>query len=238
MSSPHHQKPPIKAFVFDLDNTLVNTSKITQVATQEVLEWLRLPAGKDLFEDFMANLTRSPEDPKGLIDVHEWRKIHMHQAFESHGQNVNMASMTYERWNRIRLERFKISQELSNALVKLGSFVPIGLLTNGNCKIQQEKIAACGIRKIMNNVVICGEIGFQKPDTAAFQYIADKLNVKPSDCVMVGDSYRADIEGALDSNFYRAIWITDKDEGVHELPQKVSKYRSTINFLENDAFVG
>jgi HAD superfamily hydrolase (TIGR01549 family) len=228
MSSPHHQMLSGKAFVFDLDDTLVDTSQITQIANNEIVEWLRFPAGKDLIEDFMANLTASPEDPRGLVDVHEWRKVHMHQAFKYHGQNVDMASMTYERWNRIRLDRFKLSEDLSNALVKLGSFVPVGLLTNGNYKIQQEKVAACGMRSIMSNIVICGEIGCQKPDTAAFEYIADILNVKPSDCIMVGDSYRADIEGALDSSFYRAIWITEKDEGTHVLPKNVLKYRSVV----------
>ncbi|HZG83529.1 HAD family hydrolase [Paenibacillus sp.] len=51
--------------------------------------------------------------------------------------------------------------------------------------------------------------GARKPDPRLFRRIAEKLEVPPQRCVMVGDSFRHDVEGALRAG-WKAVWIRRK----------------------------
>ncbi len=73
----------------------------------------------------------------------------------------------------------------------------VGVLTNGEPRIQQRKIAALGIADLVDAVVFatgCGGTG--KPAPAAFHAALDRLKVTPASTVFVGDDARVDIDGA------------------------------------------
>lgn len=53
-----------------------------------------------------------------------------------------------------------------------------------------------GLRKELDFVIASGAVGLSKPDPALFRLAATRAGVPPREALMVGDSYRADIEGA------------------------------------------
>merc|ERR1711991_36847 len=53
-----------------------------------------------------------------------------------------------------------------------------------------------GAHKYFNHFFSQKELGFKKPDPRFFQSIIDKLNLNPSESLMIGNSYEKDIEGA------------------------------------------
>ena len=53
-----------------------------------------------------------------------------------------------------------------------------------------------GLKTQLDFVIASGAVGLSKPDPAFFRLAAARAGVHPGDALMVGDSYRADIEGA------------------------------------------
>jgi putative hydrolase of the HAD superfamily len=104
-----------------------------------------------------------------------------------------------------------------------------GVLTNGPPDIQRLKLSQTGLDAVLEAVVISGEIGFGKPDAAAFSLILDQLGTRATDTVMIGDSSERDIRGSLNIGM-RAVWVShgrrppeQRDDAlvVHELTPAV-----------------
>ncbi len=53
-----------------------------------------------------------------------------------------------------------------------------------------------GLTAELDFVIASGAVGLSKPDPAFFRLAATRAGVPPAEALMVGDSYRADIEGA------------------------------------------
>lgn len=91
----------------------------------------------------------------------------------------------------------------------------VGVITNGPSLLQNHKMDTSGLRPYCDIVVVSGDVGVHKPDPQLFIYTADKLGLKPEECVYVGDHPINDIKGALDAGM-KAIrmnygWFKDQD---------------------------
>lgn len=82
----------------------------------------------------------------------------------------------------------------------------LGIVTNGAELTQAAKIRNSGLGALTDAVAISGAFGLRKPEPAIFQAICERLGVKPSQCVMVGDSPEHDIAGGRAAGM-RTIWI-------------------------------
>ena len=56
------------------------------------------------------------------------------------------------------------------------------------------------------DIIVSGETGFSKPDVRLCRIVEEKLGLKPDELWMIGDSYKHDITGAIDSGWH-TIWI-------------------------------
>jgi putative hydrolase of the HAD superfamily len=73
----------------------------------------------------------------------------------------------------------------------------IGILTNGDPRIQRRKVAALGLERLVDHVVYASEVvEGGKPSPRAFEAVLERLHVKPARSVFVGDDLDADIAGA------------------------------------------
>lgn len=72
----------------------------------------------------------------------------------------------------------------------------LGIVTNGDVRMQNKKLDVCGLRPLFDTVVISGEEGVAKPDPEIFRRAAARLGVAPADCVFVGDHPEKDMQGA------------------------------------------
>lgn len=71
------------------------------------------------------------------------------------------------------------------------------------------------------------EIGFKKPDPRFFQAILEKQKLSPAECIMIGNSYEKDIEGAKAANI-KTIFFNEK-----KLPGDFVKADQEISNLGN-----
>ncbi|RLU82481.1 hypothetical protein CTZ27_29555 [Streptomyces griseocarneus] len=84
----------------------------------------------------------------------------------------------------------------------------LAVLSNGSPDVQRAKLRHAGLHRYVpaHHVVISGEWGPRKPDTALFDVALDALGV--SAAVMVGDSLRDDIAGGAAAGL-RTIWVAN-----------------------------
>ena len=62
------------------------------------------------------------------------------------------------------------------------------------------------------------DIGCEKPDVRFFEYIARKMKVDVSECIMIGNNYKKDIEGAKNAGMF-TIWFNEENKDKTEAPK-------------------
>ena len=79
------------------------------------------------------------------------------------------------------------------------------ILSNGFDSIQRKKINLSGLGKYFKNVVTFDTAQARKPDRKIFEAAINLANSTPGNCLMVGDTIEADIQGALGVGM-QAVW--------------------------------
>ena len=83
--------------------------------------------------------------------------------------------------------------------------IKLGIITNGREDLQSSVIASCGLRNVMDVILISESEGIKKPDTAIFKIGLDKLSLLPSASVFIGDNPQADIQGGYNAGM-ETVW--------------------------------
>ena len=74
--------------------------------------------------------------------------------------------------------------------------IPVCLVTDMYAATQERKLRALKLTHYVDFIASNDEVGFDKPSPLMFKCALNKLNLKPSDVIMVGNEPRRDIEGA------------------------------------------
>lgn len=200
------------AVLLDLDDTLL----ANRAAEREMLEQLgdeivaELPAfdRAQLVPRFLQ--LREPQFRRvldGETDVPGYRAAHFREVVAPWGEP---SDALVARSNALRdgvHTRSRLApgaRELLTGLRERGH--RLGLLTNGTTAMQRGKLRRLGLEEAFDALGITEELGAAKPDPAAFHAVLARLDVAPSDAVMVGDNLVNDIAGALDAGLAGAIW--------------------------------
>jgi putative hydrolase of the HAD superfamily len=171
-------------------------------------------------------------DGEDLTRLREWCPKFRSQVFNAalHDQEVEAGEgvqelAEYFASTRRRLQ--KLMPDAEEVVRRLKSDYKIGLLTNGAPDLQREKIAASGLEKYFDAIVVSGELGIGKPKPEIFLHLLEKLDVTVNQAVMVGNSLERDIAGARNAGLAISIWI--KVSGAEEEADAVPTYR--ISYL-------
>lgn len=90
---------------------------------------------------------------------------------------------------------------------------PLTIVSNGFVEVQYKKLRSAGLEHYFTHVVLSEEAKALKPDKRIFEH-AMKLNgAKPSEVLMIGDSYEADIVGAQNAGIDH-VWLNSANR-VH-----------------------
>ncbi len=95
------------------------------------------------------------------------------------------------------------------ALRRLADKYPLALVSNfDQQETAREILEREGLGVLFVASVISDDFGWRKPAPEIFRHAASELGVADGDCLHVGDSLRADIEGAVACGM-KAVWIGD-----------------------------
>ena len=177
-----------RAIVFDLDDTLYPLRSFVSSGFAAAADALAPELGVSP-EDVLAVLREAREFTPGL----EAQCLADRYGLESEAFVDRFVGIVRGHWPDIRLPF-----ESHRALLELRPDWRIGILTNGLPEVQRRKVAALGLRDLVDAVVFAAECGdgTGKPEREPFFAVLDELRVSASRTVFVGDDLGLDIFGA------------------------------------------
>ena len=214
---------------FDLDRTLWDFDKNSEIALRSLFETEELAAQIGGFEHFHKQYVYQ--------NAHLWKL---------YGKGIiKKEELRFERF-RVTLKHFKIQDEplvrrLSDAYVAISPLqtalfpqaietlealkqmdFKLHIITNGFQEVQFVKLENCGMRAFFD-VVVCSEfVGKNKPDPAIFKYALNQAGAKAEKSVMIGDDYHVDVAGALRAGM-RAIWFDPSAQNQYNFDYCISE---------------
>jgi putative hydrolase of the HAD superfamily len=109
----------------------------------------------------------------------------------------------------------------------------LSIISNGFIEVQYTKLRRSGLLPYFTNIFLSEEIGYQKPDIRFFQAVLEKLEAKPSDCLVVGDNLQTDIQGAQNANINSVYFtnhseISEKDHPITPIIQNLIQLKNLL----------
>jgi putative hydrolase of the HAD superfamily len=105
------------------------------------------------------------------------------------------------------------------------------VISNGFYDVQLTKIVNSGISKYLSKLYTSDRIGYAKPDKRIYEYVVRSLNAHKEDCIMIGDDFKNDIDGAknadIDQVFYNPDKLDTPSQSTYEI-NKLSELKSIL----------
>ncbi len=105
-----------------------------------------------------------------------------------------------------------------------GAGMPVGVLSNSEGRLA-ELVAEIGWEGDFAVIADSGRLGMEKPDTPIFTWTAERLGVPLERTIHVGDSWGADVDGALRAGM-RAVWF--RARASRPLPPEVRRAEDAL----------
>lgn len=201
---------PLKAILFDLDDTLFDHTHASQVAMRAL--HAEHAAHIDHVE-FCAEHARLLEQYhqrflKGECSLDDARAARMTALFRKFDLPVNadkawQVSMAYRDLHQANRQLVPGAGDL---LEKLYCEYSLAIVTNNSSNEQHAKLKHLGIAGHFKAIAISEEVGATKPDPRIYYAALDQLGCEPHEAVMVGDNFSADVQGARDAGV-AAVWF-------------------------------
>ena len=203
---------------FDLDHTLWDFEKNSGLAFNEIFIELNFPFSLDVFLKLYNPINHA-----------QW-KLYRENKITQEDLRFNRLNMTFEKLNYSASIGLidKISEQyityLSTfphlfegaieLLEALKNRFRLHIISNGFDKVQQFKIENSGIESFFEFVFTAEKVGFKKPHPEIFIQSLKTVNTTAEASIMIGDSFEADILGALNQGM-QAIHFNSHNEEVH-----------------------
>lgn len=198
----------LQAVVMDLDDTLYDATGAYQRALRRMAQESSLGEAAFL-SAYAEGRARTKEILSRGAGLHN-RMLYFQHALESLDRSPLPVAMELgETYWKYVLETAQLYPGVDSFLQRLRrTGMRTAILTDLTVDIQIRKIEHLGISSLIDCLVTSEEVGEEKPSAAMFQLVLEKLGVSPGRCVMLGDSYEKDIEGAGAAGMH-TVWKTD-----------------------------
>ncbi|MBV8633951.1 MAG: HAD family hydrolase [Burkholderiaceae bacterium] len=225
------QRAPVKAVLFDLDDTLWPIAPTIIRAEGLQHDWLAIHApalvARHSREDLRARrVDLAQTDPRYRYDLWSLRHTALVEALNSSGEEpakaAELADAAMEVFSRER-NVVNVFEDVVPGLALLGRHFALGTISNGFADLE-----AIGLAGHFRTSIAAHKLGFAKPDARIFHQACAALQVEPHEALYVGDDPLLDVEGAQKAGL-RAVWMNRFDR---TLPEAVTPDFHCTNLLE------
>ncbi len=141
---------------------------------------------------------------------------------------VEVASEMYDQWSvNHHFEMYDDVAPVLEALQKRGTIV--GVISNSHRSLDAFR-EHFSLANIISVTVSGAEHGYMKPHRSIFEAALDRAKVKAAETMMVGDSFKHDIEGALNAGWH-AVLLRRSGEVPYALPANLPVIRTLPELL-------
>lgn len=210
----------MKHLFFDLDRTLWDFEKNSELALHELFHSLELDKNIPDFEEFhVAYKQKNAELWKlygsGKLTKEELRTSRFKVTLEAFGVRdpaiINQMSDGYVEISPKQTALFPGAIQTLSELQKSGFAMHI--ITNGFKEVQYIKLENSGLAPFFDAVICSEEVGKNKPSPDIFHFALKKAGASSVKSVMIGDDPEVDIYGALNAGL-KGILFDPYDENL------------------------
>lgn len=182
----------IRTFVFDLDNTLYDESLFVLGGTSYVIAWIanQFSINQKYLHSVMDSIMENY--PRG-----EWYQRLLERLRIPYSEKVLSKMISIYRNHVPNLRLYKDAENFLESIRWLRekrNGIKIALISDGLIHVQESKVKALGLRKIMDECIFTWEKGseFQKPHKWAFESIESRTGTSGKLCCYFGDDQSKD----------------------------------------------
>ena len=212
---------PVRAVLFDLDDTLWPILPVIRRAETLLHAWLQLHvpvvgAAWSIERLRARRMALMLKNPHFEIDLQGLRHAGLTEAFIDCGADTAMIDAAMILFNDAR-NAVTPFDDVVPALTRLGRWLHVGSITNGVADLD-----TIGLAPHFSVSLAAHRFGRAKPDPTIFHAACEALSVLPSEAVYVGDDLKLDVQAAQDAGL-RAVWINrfDRSLPAHVRPDAV-----------------
>jgi len=184
---------PIKAVIFDLDNTLLDFMKMkyasVSAAVNAMIEaGLRVPKD-EAYKDIMAIYTE-----KG----YEFQEVFNEYLIQKEGSvNYKFLASAIVAYRRAREAALLLYPHVNVTLLTLAKRgLKLGVVSDAPSREAWMRLCYLNLHHLFDAVVTFDDTGLHKPAPEPFDKICNLLGIQPSEAIMVGDWPERDMVGA------------------------------------------
>lgn len=183
----------IKRIIFDIDNTLIDWKDEYWKSLKNVFDELKLPYSNEI----RAKIQYAVDNYENGTNITYTEELMMEAIEKELG--YKLPSNFFETWIHYlgMCVPEKADDEVVYTLQYLKQKYDLVVLSNWFKKSQDERLKRLGLDKYFSATYMTENIPM-KPNKEAFEIAKGKYEF--SECVMVGDSLKTDVEGAINAN--------------------------------------
>ena len=204
----------IKAILYDVDGTLLDFETQEEVALSYCFKKYNLgELSEEKLELYKRiNLGYWEMFEKNLITKEKLVVKRFEDYLEALGVTLNAEEVNDTYFSK--LGDTIVFKDNSYELVKsLKGKIKQYVVTNGAIRVQKTKLAKSGFDKLMDDVFISDEVGYQKPRKEFFDAIKNRLgDIANDEILIVGDSLTSDMKLADNCNLISCFYNPKKKD--------------------------
>ncbi len=221
-----------KYILIDLDNTLINFDESVEISLKTIFDNvgvnMEYTAFKNIYKEINSKLWKDVE--RGILEKSKVSSMRFDKLLNS-CLDLNVDPIHY---SNMYLDSLKQSVILYDDTISTLEYLikkyKIIVVTNGIEEVQKNKIENSVLKKYFMGYVTSEKAGCAKPCQKIFDNALQFFNdVKKEEVIMIGDSYSADIEGAVNYGI-DSVWITS-ESNKKEATYSVSRLLELKNIL-------
>jgi YjjG family noncanonical pyrimidine nucleotidase len=202
-----HPSPAYRWLCFDADGVLLDYDRAEHRALAEALGALGhepTPELRALYREVNRELWQAWE--QGRISVEHLKTLRFERFLQRAGISAP-AALFADRYLEALARGYDLWPGCSEVLSLLRQRHHLAVVTNGLSRVQRRRLQGAGLLSLFDVVIISEEIGAAKPAKAFFEIAREQMGrPAPETILIVGDSWEADIAGAVASG-WDACWF-------------------------------
>ena len=204
---------------FDLDHTLWDFEANSFATFNQILSDHNFPFETATFMEAYSPINHAfwKLYRENKITTEELRFVRLQKTFEAikQPQNTSMINTLSNAYINQLSTHTHIFEGTIELLEYLKPNYRLHIITNGFENVQQKKMANAGLAPYFDVVLTAEKAGVKKPHAVIFEQALSMAHTSASKSLMIGDSYEADIAGAIALGM-QAIQFNSHNESWHK----------------------
>ncbi|GGZ79280.1 YjjG family noncanonical pyrimidine nucleotidase [Algibacter mikhailovii] len=204
----------IKDVFFDLDHTLWDFDKNSALTFEKIfsLNNIEVPLQEFVSHYEPINLKYWKLYREGLIEKEDLRFVRLNETFQAINYKIeeHIIYKLSEDYITYLTSFNYLFENTHDILDYLSLNYNLHIITNGFDEVQHKKLTNSNIIKYFKTVTNSEMVGVKKPNPKIFKYALNSAKANISQSIMIGDSYEADILGAMDVGMNVVFFDTRK----------------------------